>query len=36
MLLQHAAPDTRYKNLRHMMFKCGCGWESDQLVADEE
>jgi hypothetical protein len=36
MQLQSAEPDARYKNLQHVMFKCDCGWESDQLVADEE
>ena len=36
MQLQRAVPDANYKNLHHMMFKCDCGWESDQLLADLE
>jgi hypothetical protein len=28
--------DTRYTNLRHMIFVCDCGRTADQLIADQE
>lgn len=36
MQLDSAMPDIRYSNLRHVIFKCDCGWTSDQLVADKD
>src|SRR5215475_5240592 len=33
MRLESSWPDKSYTNLRHMMFRCGCGFRSDQLVA---
>jgi len=33
MRLESSWPDKSYTNLRHMMFQCGCGFRSDQLVA---
>jgi hypothetical protein len=34
MRLEGALPDMLFVNLRHFLFKCDCGWDSDQLVAD--
>jgi len=33
MRLERVSPDIRYFNLDHFLFKCECGWDSDQLVA---
>ena len=33
MRLERALPDVRFVNLTHFLYKCDCGWESDQLVA---
>lgn len=36
MRLESGLPDTRYVNIRHMIFVCDCGRTSDQLIADPE
>jgi len=36
MRLESGLPDTRYVNIRHMIFVCDCGRTSDHLIADPE
>jgi hypothetical protein len=36
MELTSITADKNFINLRHMLFVCGCGWSSDQLVADKD
>jgi hypothetical protein len=36
MRLESVSPDTRFFNLSHFVFKCDCGWDSDQLVAERD
>jgi hypothetical protein len=35
MQFQSTSPDENYSNLRHTIFVCDCGWQSDQLIADK-
>jgi RNase P subunit RPR2 len=35
MRFQSALADLRYRNLNHMVFKCDCGWKTDQVIAKE-
>jgi hypothetical protein len=32
MRLESAVPDIHFSNLDHFLFKCDCGWDSDQLI----
>jgi len=36
MRLERAAPDSRYRNIHHMIFTCDCGRASDQMIAVPE
>ena len=36
MRLESGLPDTRYVNIRHMIFTCDCGRISDQMIADSD
>jgi hypothetical protein len=36
MRLESVSPDLRYRNLQHIIFTCGCGRTTDQLVADKQ
>ncbi|HEY7296580.1 MAG TPA: HWE histidine kinase domain-containing protein [Xanthobacteraceae bacterium] len=36
MRLESVWPDSRFFNLHHFLFKCECGCDSDQLIANEQ
>jgi hypothetical protein len=36
MRLERIAPDVHFTNLSHCFFKCDCGRDSDQLIADKD